>query len=780
MGCSTANRGSPAVGDIATLVTTLTVLRRSRGVQGAVYHIRLLSIQTSVARLAQYRPFERDGLDLRAALVDLVVAAALEADGELPSLAACQDHCKALWGIHVEIDELRSILDGLVDAGRMTRSNGRFALAQPEEAQLAERLRASSAIERRAFEDWEVALRSLNAGLTADDVATLRADLDAWLQRLITRHGVESALILYPEVPRAQQLFAEIEQEGLGFLPRRQGRVDAIREQALYLFVRQPTEAQRTLLATLLNTAYFLTILSLDPSAGALVQQLTTGQRIYLDTNFVYRILDLQGPTHYLSSKRLLELTQQLGYVTAVTPWTVRELKESLERARDFLMKQPIPPAELAELAASATTDENFVTAYWVRLREHPVAPKDFYEFYAQIEDHLADHGITVMDEGCRAVDRDERGINDELSALERALGTHDRHEEVKLHDVKHRLLIRRLRAGPRRFSNAGYWFLTCDSLLPRYDQMAAAHTEGELPFCASSSAWFQVMRSFTPRTEDFDQTLADLLASPYIRYRGRISYQTVEQVVARIDLYKGRTPELAAKVLLDTALMRDVGATRDEERRLQLIDNAIIRAAAERERELAEAKEREAREREARRAAQAREQALSQELEAERIRREEEQERADAERARLLRTQAEQSATEIERLKAEHDRALAQLQRSLEKQAEQLSLLYQVLERKRRHRLLWLSAMIVIAAGAGAVAAIARHTVTGAWPITLVIVAALALSAGALVPHVGHKRVWAAIAAFGIVLGIVLAVHELVADSGSKPAPGTAPGKTP
>jgi len=33
------------------------------------YDIRPLSTQPSVARLAQYRPFERDGLDSRAALM---------------------------------------------------------------------------------------------------------------------------------------------------------------------------------------------------------------------------------------------------------------------------------------------------------------------------------------------------------------------------------------------------------------------------------------------------------------------------------------------------------------------------------------------------------------------------------------------------------------------------------------------------------------------------------------------------------------------------------------
>ncbi len=744
------------------------------------YNFCPLSIQTSVARLAQYRPFEHDGLDARAALIDLVLAAALEADGQVPSLRECQENCKTLWGLEVEIDELREVLEGLVDTGRMTRTNGHFTLAEPAADELAERVRSSSAIERQAFEDWEIALRSLNAGLTNDDVSALRTDLTGWLQRLIARHGVESALILYPEMPRAQQLFAEIEREGLDFLPRRDGRVGEIREQALYLFVRQPTEAQRTLLATLLNTSYFLTILSLDPSAGALVQELTRGQRIYLDTNFVYRVLNLQGPRLFLSSRRVLELTQQLGYETAVTPWTVKELTNSLERARDFLMKQPLPPAELAELAASATTDENFVTAYWVRIKEDPVSPKDFYEFYAQIEDHLAEHGITIVDEGCPAVDRDETGINDELSALERALGYYDRHEEVKLHDVKHRLLVRRLRGGPRRFSNAGYWFLTCDSLLPRYDQIASSGG-GELPFCASSGAWFQVMRSFTPRTEDFDQTLADLLASPFIRYRGRIGYKTVEEVVARIDLYQGRTPELAAKVLLDTALMRDVAAAPDEERRRELIDNAIVRAAAERERELAEAKEREAAERDARREAEAQTQALAEQLAAERDQREEIERLASEERQQLERemsTSGQNAAATIDRLKEEHDRSVLELKETLEKQSAQLSQLQGTVERGRRNRRLIVSATIIAVGVAGAIVPPLLDAVHGTWPLTLLIMGAIAVGLGALVPHVGHTRVWGIVAAIGVVLGIAVAVHELASDSG--PAPANPPAESP
>lgn len=728
-----------------------------------------------MARLAQYRPFEHDGLNGRAALIDLVLAVALEADGQLPALRECQDNCQTLWGLEIELDELREILDALVANGTMTRSNGHFALEPGKLDELADRLKDSEALERQAFEDWEVSLRSLNPGLTVEDVAELRADLVTWLERLIKRHGVESALILYPEIQRAQELFAKINDEGLNFLPKRTGRVQEIREQALYLFVRQPTEAQRTLLATLLNTAYTLTILTLDPSAGALVQTVTTGQRVYLDTNFIYRVLNLQGPRLYLSSKRLLALTQQLGYETAVTPWTVTELKSSLERARDFLMKQPLPPAELAELAASATTDENFVTAYWIRLKESPVSPKDFYEFHAQIEVQLAEHGITVIDEGCKAVDRDEAGISDELSALDRVLGYYDKHEEVKLHDVKHRLLVRRLRGGLRRFSNAGYWFLTCDGLLPRYDQ-AATRADGELTFCATAGAWFQVMRSFTPRTADFEQTLSDLLASPYIRYRGRIGYKTVEEVVARIDLYEGRTPELAAKVLLDTALMRDVARTQEEEKRRELIDNAVVRAAADRERELEESREREQLEREKRREAEARERDLSDELEAERLLREadEREERAEIERLRQERLAVEAAAAVAA---AQHDEELASVAQELEGNRAELTELHTKLDNRRRNLKIALSALVLVVVLGGTIAALATGAVTGGWPITILLIGATAVACGALIPHVGHKRVWAGVVVFGVVLGIVVAIHQLVgkSDGGTpKPPPAT------
>ena len=79
------------------------------------------------------------------------------------------------------------------------------------------------------------------------------------------------------------------------------------------------------------------------------------------------------------------------------------------------------------------------------------------------------------------------------------------------------------------------------------------------------------------------DQTLTDLLASPYIRYRGRIAYDTVREVASRLELFKGATPGLAASVLMNTARScAKVAETAEEEKRNELIDNAVVEAAAD------------------------------------------------------------------------------------------------------------------------------------------------------------------------------------------------------
>jgi hypothetical protein len=100
---------------------------------------------------------------------------------------------------------------------------------------------------------------------------------------IITRRGAEAALMLYSEEDRARRFFEEVDARGFEPLPERDGRLRELRAAVLPLFIRCPTPNQRRFLAGILNTSFYMTVLTIDPEAEQLVQEQLKGHRIYLD-----------------------------------------------------------------------------------------------------------------------------------------------------------------------------------------------------------------------------------------------------------------------------------------------------------------------------------------------------------------------------------------------------------------------------------------------------------------------------------------------------------------
>jgi VIT1/CCC1 family predicted Fe2+/Mn2+ transporter len=603
---------------------------------------------SAIRSLSQYRPFEGGGESLLEAHEDIALAALAEAGGSCETVEACRDAIETCFGIRFEDLTIAAALNRLVKSGRVSHEHDHFQLTDQEQQRLDRVAEETNEIAGEALRDWRSFLEE-NWPLSADELDQLARDLGVFLTTVLRRHGAEATLLLYPDSEAAQQLYADIESDGFDFLERVEPELAQVRDFALSEFIRRPTEAQRAYLNQNLNAAYFQTVLSIDPDGAQLVAQAARGQRVYLDTNFVYRLLGVQGPRFVAPAQAILRVTQEAGYECCVTPWTLDEFRTSLKRSRDFVEKYPVPPDAYAELAANATSDENFVTAYWRKVRSG-LKPADFFEYYAAVEQHLADRGISVQAEGCTAVEQQTEEIHDQVSLLENAAhGRRYRHPATLEHDVKHRLLVKKLRGqGVKRFSNAGYWFLTHDSVLPRYDHIASRGDQS-LAFCVSAGVWFQIMEAFRAKTNDPEQSLADMMASPYVRYRRTLSAEAAATIVARVHQYEDGTPELAASVLMDSAATEEIEAATTDEERLEKIDSAILAAAKQAQEEARQSRELATQERERADAAERAKQELLRETEAirkdetERARqRQEEAVRDEADRARREREEQE------------------------------------------------------------------------------------------------------------------------------------------
>jgi predicted nucleic acid-binding protein len=676
----------------------------------------------TIRRLSQYRPFERGGASAREAIDDLVVAGLAENGGSCETLSECVEILHTLFRVNLDEVEVARSIGGLVKSGCVDNTAGRYYLSSDERLRLEVVAAESEALSGEALADWRAWLTNTWPQLNPDQLAELEDDLRLFLHRVLSRHGIESVLLLYPEEGEAQQLYEELEKEGVSFLPEREWLEEfgEIRLAALSHFVRRPTDAQRRYLTQNLNTAYIAMLLSIDPDAAEAVREVSAGQVVYLDTNFLYRLLGIQGPRHVRPAERVVALSKEAGYKLAVTPWTVAEFRRSLENARAFLTRYPLAPDQFAVVAAEATSDEDFITAYWRQVRGHHVEVEDFIAYYEKVESHLSALGIEIIDKGCLAVERDTEHVQAESVVLERVLWPRYKHPELVAHDVKHRLLVKRLRGeGHRTFSTAGYWFLTHDSALPRYDY-AASDRDGTVPFCVSMGAWFQIVNAFRPRTEDFDQTLADVLASPYVRYRRVLSKRAAQAVAARVRMYDGATPDLAAAVFMDSITMARVEQDVDSPETIEAIDNAIIKAAQDAQASARLAQESAVRERE-------RAQTVEAEAEA-KLREAEAKHKLELETQRQLQAQAVQ---------AESDRREQALRDAEERRAQDQAMsAAQLLQAKREQvrfrRKVW--------RGSAAVLSILSFVV-----LTLIV---------------GSGAAWSILVAIGVVVTIWLAVE--------------------
>jgi hypothetical protein len=718
----------------------------------------------SVARIAQFQPFGSGEVRVEFSRRAFVLAAAYENGGRLASLADCRDVCDGLWGLELDIDEIRDVVESLAGRGDLDEDEGGYRLTEKATRELADRTQTSAEAESQAFADWELSVAALDATLTPEQIADLRKDLEKWLQEIVTKHGVEAALILYPEHERAQDLIDSVQSLGFDFLPERDDCIEQVRPKALFAFIHKATPAQRTYLANLFTTAYMVAVFTLDPEASEAVRALTQGQRVYLDTNVIYAILNLSGPRAFLSARRVLELTRKLGYEICVTPWTVAEMRKSVRLAREKLSKTTLPPRALAEIAAEASGDETFVTAYWRKFKETGVKPNDFLDFHDQIEGLLDQAGIQVEDEACLAVDRDSDELAAQMGLLESVPGGANKSGGIKEHDAKHRMLIERLRGqGHRRFSNAGYWFITRDSVLIPYASEGRAAPDS-LPFAVSFPSWAQIVRSLSPRTEDYEQTLVDLLDTPAVRPRGMVSYETVAEVLGRIEmLVEDSSEEIATRMLLDGAVMQEVENRTGD--RSEFIDTAVGEKKNELEKQLQDTQAQIASERAARLAAE--QKASNEEAARLRQKRMAEEAAADAMTARAATVAAEARAAAVQAEASEIEEE--ERKNSMRSKSEIGALKGQIDFQGKMVKGL-IAALVMLLVAAAIAVTLALEWVTDGWLLVGLILVGGSLMMAPIAWLLGRKKAGAILGSIALALGLVSALYDLVsADDADK-----------
>lgn len=477
-----------------------------------------------------------------------------------------------------------------------------FAIPIDIRHEIKEKIEGEKILERTVVEEWKIQLRNKHKNLSNEDLESLVKDLRIFSIRLFSQHSAESLELYYGKNEKLEAIINALDpREVKQIWEPRNDPYQSIRNREVIAFFRETDDKRKRYIASLMQAVFLFQLTHLDPSCAEIVKaEIPSDGVIYLDTNFVFRLIGLQGPELFLAAKKLADTSITLGYKLVISPKTKSEYENTLKGFLQDVKRYPMITSELASLALDATSDEDFLTSYWKQVKEAGayVDPEQYFDYYINLVQIIKQFNVT-MDETLHEeiVTNKVSEISAQVTHLRSIMEVYfgkqstDRVSDFVLeHDVYHRILIltRRGKINDREtFVNTKYWFLTCDSKLPVYDRSLRSTQFNKMPFCVLSGQWFQTINPIADPKENLEQISADLIASPLLRAYQRPPSHLIQSVIGRVGMRSAYTPAGVSAMLSNSQFMESYQEAKSTVVQDELIDNFYASFAVQTEQEL-------------------------------------------------------------------------------------------------------------------------------------------------------------------------------------------------
>lgn len=230
---------------------------------------------------------------------------------------------------------------------------------------------------------------------------------------------------------------------------------------------------------------------------------------VYLDTNTIYRLLNLQGNSRYESIKETLDFCRGNGVRLKVSALTKKELSSRLKFDARVLMKYPTR-TNLSRAGYKYRTSDNYVSTYWLRAEKTGVSVSDFIEYYQNFIILLEAEQIEIEE-----IEVDEQPLIDKAKVFFEKMSLRDpEHEKSNSglwHDAYNFAYIQKMqKADAKNAVDTHCLFLTTDHALTTFQREDHEVKEGP-PVVIAPSQLLQ-MFAFSKADSGYEETFIKYL----------------------------------------------------------------------------------------------------------------------------------------------------------------------------------------------------------------------------------------------------------------------------
>jgi len=488
------------------------------------------------------------------------------------------------FGLQLSTSSIQDSIQRLLSKGIIYRNtNNTYRLTEHAQAAVESRIFNAVELEGAVRTEWLEEIKQFVPRDLLQHSDRLWNCLQSYMSKVFMRHGVETIRLLSSDI--------DVEMSDLKTLSSllneaiSQECEDMQREivaECIRNFFRTPTPKRTRYLVQLLDGTFTFFSLTIDNATARYLRQSIKPLLIFLDTNFIFGVLELHSNPFVEVSKELIDIinNNKFPFKLYYHQETLKEIRRTLDAIGHRLKSQRWQPS-ISRAAIRTGQLSGLELRYHEKNAESPIDPDVFLSKYEGIVDLLKDHGFTVYRDSYKPNDQDterEERLIAEYDEFVQRVRKRPKPYEALNHDIVVWNTVRRIRKQGASVLDIGAVFLTADFYLYLFDWQHLRIPQ-EPGHVVLPNHFLQLLRPFVPATDDFDRRFVETFAIPEFRAIDSDYSKTSAKILSYINAYADISEETAVRILSNSMLVEQLKDVDEQsEEFAEAIENALAR----------------------------------------------------------------------------------------------------------------------------------------------------------------------------------------------------------
>ncbi len=488
---------------------------------------------------------------------------------------------ETVFGVHIPSHQITDRIQTLLAKGEVKLAPGKFyLLSETARASLASRIDTAVGLEESVKSQWLASLTREEPQIGAD--VAWKA-LRRYLAGAFRRHGMQAAALLEGRLDTPSfysESLSQLMDNAINefFEPSQR---DAARRGLSAFFLDSSLDADRSrFIVQLADSAFNFFSLEIPADAAARFRSTLSELTLFLDTNFMFGILDLhynsqvEVSLELIRAIRIHKLPIRLRYHEA----THIEMGSTIGHIADHLRAHRWSQ-KLSRAATKAYNLSGIEQKFHENNALHPISADDFLKPFLHFDVLLGEQDIAIYRPSAPRMEERVNLYHEYKSFLDKC-GKSDKPYETVQHDATVLDTVRRLRSQAKSSLEAGALLVTCDYFLYRFDWETATGQERYACVVLPNALW-QLLRPYIPSDGDFDKSFVETFALPEFRALSSGGSQACSRMMSVLASMGELPEETAEKLLANDAFLDHLRVVRDDKQFVKEIESEIAKENA-------------------------------------------------------------------------------------------------------------------------------------------------------------------------------------------------------